>query len=227
MVLRPDEAANQREIERDRNLRGAVGKGIKTAVGIGSTIAGGGLASRILPFINEYIPTDLAIKGISKVSPKTGEFLKRGMEMGLDPKEGMDFIKKHITPENQSEMKSQSPKEDRNIIQQYSPGLYQYLEGLIKNGATPTEAAVKAKRFLDKKHQDIIKKMEKDHKNPFTSIVESIFGGGQSNVNPDLHEGQQQQSAQQGQQSQGLDPAVAQLLQQGQQILSKFRGNRG
>lgn len=197
MVMRSDESANEAEIERDQNFRGNVGKGVKAASGLASAGVGGALAAKIMPFLNQYIPAGLAMKGINKVSPKLGAFLQKGQDMGMDVQDGLDFLKEQI-----GASQKETPKEDRNLIEQYDPNLFIYVRDLIKNGSSPIDAAAKAKKFLDKKQQDVISKMEKDHKTDWGSIVQSVFGG----------EGTGNQ--QQGQQ-QPLPPQGAQPQQQG------------
>ena len=85
--MRPDERAASSTIEREENSKRNIGRGIKTVASLGLAATGAGLSSRIIPFLSEHIPTDLAIKGISKVSPKVGEFLQKGMSKGLNVKE--------------------------------------------------------------------------------------------------------------------------------------------
>ncbi len=193
MVLRSDERANEAEVERDRNFRGNVRKGVSSAASLAGGAASGALAAKVMPFINQYIPAGLAMKGISKVSPKLGAFLQKGHEMGMDVEEGLTFIKDKLGGNKQ-----EPAKQNGNIIEQYSPNLFQYMKDLIGKGGSPIEAAAKARKFLDKKEQDIISKMEKDHKTDWSSIVESVFGG-QGMAQPQPQQGQQQQPGPQGQ----------------------------
>lgn len=98
MILRADELANKGEIERDRGVRENMKKGLSTVAGLAASQVASPLASKILPLLSEYIPPALAMKGIEKISPKLGSFLKKGQEMGLDVQEGMNFIKNKIQP---------------------------------------------------------------------------------------------------------------------------------
>src|SRR6266478_2673500 len=115
MVLRPDEEANIKETERDKRFRSTLSSIGKTGVGLATGLGATSLSSRLLPFLSEHIPLDLAMKGINKLSPKLGKFLKEGQSMGLDVKKGLDFIKEKV-----------GPKEKRNIIEQYSPELHNF-----------------------------------------------------------------------------------------------------
>lgn len=197
-MLRPDERAANAEIERDRNLKSNLSGLAKTAVGIGAAGIGGALSSRIAPFLNEYITPELAVKGISKISPKLGNFLKQGQEMGLDVKEGINFLKDKLD----------KPKDSRNIIQQYSDELYSFLDQNIKNGKRIIEAVIAAE--MNPKFKKIVNQIELDHITPFTKIAQSIFKE---------NEGQKKDSSnEQNQRKQGI---VNQVLQQSQQMQSQ------
>jgi hypothetical protein len=191
MVLRSDEIANEAEIERDQKFRNNVGKGIATASTLVGAGMSAGLGNKIAPFLSKYIPADLAIKGISKVSPSTGDFLKRGQKMGLNVEEGLSFLKEKLS----SSEKQQQAKENRNIIEQYSPELHQFIEGEIKNGRNALQAGAIAQQ--DKKYMSAIDKITKDHKTPWSSILEMVYGGNQSSQ-PQMN---QNQSTGQGQQA--------------------------
>src|SRR5882757_5779361 len=132
--LRPDEQATNSEIDssrrRDDRLKGGLKTAAKTAIGIGAPAfaAYKGLGSKILPFLNEYIPVDLAMKGISKLSPELGNFLKRGMKDGLNVKDGLNYIKENLSQSNEP------AKDKRNIIEQEAPELHQFVMDQIKQG---------------------------------------------------------------------------------------------
>lgn len=171
--LRPDQEAAEAEKSRAAGRNELYKKGAQTALAIGSTAAGGlALSSRIAPFLSKYINPEMALKGISKLSPSTGEFLRNGLEKGLTLQSGLDFLK-----DNFSKEKEQKAPDQRNILEQYSPELSQFIQGHIQNGRSPIEAGALAQ--LDPKFKSIIEKMSKDNKTPFSSILESIFGGGQ------------------------------------------------
>lgn len=241
--LRPDERAAQTDIERSKKQDERIKSGVKTAAGIASTVAGAGLASkfagpiasRVMPFINKYIPTDLAIKGISKVSPELGNLLKKGMNQGLDIKDGLEFIKNQI----------EGPaKQNGNIIEQYSPELHEFIANKVSAGHSPIAVANLAQK--DKKFADIIKKLAKDHKTDWASIVESIYGGGEYGgaVNPkeealkkfkehQKKKGLVEQEIERFQQGYGQQPQQGQAQQPGKgqealmAILQKLQQSRG
>ncbi len=198
-MMRPDERANQEEIEREQRLRRGVGAASQGAAGLGTAAFGAGMASRILPFINEFIPADLAIKGISKISPSIGSFLKEGQKAGLDIEKGLQFVKDKLTPTGQ----------EKNIIQQYSPELYQFIQDEINQGRSPLEAGALA--TLGKKgmpdFRKVISKMVKDHKTTWSGILQTVFEGGKATPSSQQTQQQPQQQQQQpsGQPSGGQD----------------------
>lgn len=248
--LRPDEISSQSNIRRS-NERDKLPKKIgKTAVGLGAAAIGGGalagLSSRVLPFLNEYIPTELAIKGINKIAPKLGAFLQQGMQSGLNVKDGLKYIKDNLINEKLPEMASsdeeagfeqppqkkqslvQGLQEDldkqygqqkqpnqKNIIQQYSPELFQFIQDQINSGRPVLEAGALAQQ--SKKYRHLIKKIEEDHKTPFSSILQVSFGEG---LYPSGNKNQSQQGQQQpGKYQQGLMQSMDKLAQ----VLGKGR----
>jgi hypothetical protein len=215
--MRPDEKTAEKRGERAREFEGGLKRAGKAALGIATTAAGVGLSSKIMPFLNEYIPTDLAIKGISKISPKLGDFLNKGMEQGLNVKEGLDFIKERM---GKSQEQNKSP-DKRSIIEQYSPELNQFLQAEIQKGRQPLEAGALAE--TSGKFKKAIGDMVKDHKAPFSSILESVFGSAQQpKAGPQGQQpGQDQQQPQQaGQGQQALMASMDKL----QKILSMRKG---
>ncbi len=207
MVLRPDEEAMQSNIEREKRFSENVKSGASTALSLGGTALGAAGFTKVLPFLSEYLTPSLAMKGISKVSPKLGDFLKRGTEAGLDLKEGLQFIKDKISSSRENQ------PEQENIIKKYSQTLFDHISGLIDKGTSPAEAASMTLKALPNE-KEAIKKMEKDYKTDWFNIVESIFGRGEKAQAP-----QQMQQAQQPQQ-------MAQQMQQPQQDQAQGNWNQ-
>lgn len=206
MVLRSDEIANQSEIERDGRFRSNLGKGVSAVASAAVGAASPAIASRVMPFLNQYIPATLAMKGISKVSPKLGAFLQRGQDMGLDLEEGLSFIKDNFS---KSETKSKADLQGSNLIDQYDPELTTYLKEKIRKGMPLLEAGKKA--LGHDRFKKAVDKMTKEHKAPWESILEAVFG---STANQQTSQQPTQQIAQP--QTQNL-PQVAQQNQVAQQ----------
>jgi len=228
--LRPDEMTSESEIKRSKGRDELIKGGLKTVAGIASTAIG----ARILPFLNEHIPKDLAIKGISKISPDLGNFLKKGMEKGLDLKEGFQFVKDQIQPKKEEEQKqTEQPKENRNIIQQYDPELHEYITNRIRMGDSPVQAGIKA--LGHERFKQAIIKIEKDHRTKISKILQSIYGGdiaGEASLPAQSQEQsqpqkqpqqEQQQQTQQGQPSQA-NQALMQALQAAKQARQQRQG---
>jgi hypothetical protein len=188
-------------------------KGTSAALALTGTTA---IASRIAPFLSKYIPQDLAMKGLSKISPRIGNFLSNSLANGYS----FDDVKNFIG--NKIEKKQEPIKDNRNIIEQYSPELNQFIKDQMQKGQSPLGAGAIAQN--SKKFSDIIKKMMKDHKTPWSDIIQSIFGNGQTVQSNQMPSQEPEQQPQQQNQS-GVDPELSQLLQQGNAILQRFRGS--
>lgn len=181
----------------------------KSAISTGATIAGAAtgaaafapILAKAAPFLSQYIPENLAIKGLSKISPKLGKFVNDSLKNGFDFNEVKDFIGEQITESQKS------AKENRNIIELASPELHEHLKQEIAKGRTPIEAAAIAQH--DKRFADTIKKLTKEHKTNWSSIIQSIFGTGerggalQSSDQNQAPQPPNQPSPQQAQQPQG------------------------
>lgn len=137
--------------------------GAKVLGGIGTKIG-----ERVKTFLNDYIPQDLAIKGLSKIDPRLGKFVKKAMDEGYDFDELKNFIKE------KTEEKQPLPKENRNIIEQYSPELHQFIHEQVQRGRSALQAGAAAQGMS--KFSEIIKKLTKDHKLPWSNILESVYG---------------------------------------------------
>ncbi len=170
MVLRPDEKAAIAEVELDKRFRDKASSLGKAGVAAASA----SIAPKILPFLSEFLPVDLAIKGISKISPQLGDFFKRGQKAGLDLKEGLDYVRKDY------ETHTKQGKDGRNLIEQYSPELHQFIDQQIRQGKKPLEAGALA--LLDAKGQKdfkkVIQKITKDHNANWSNILEMVYGEG-------------------------------------------------
>lgn len=174
-MMRPDEQANAAEVKRDQRMRQNVSKGIGAGIGAASAAFG----ARALPFLSEYIPTDLAMKGLQRVAPKVADFLRKGQSAGLDIKQGMDFIKSKLSP---TEEPAQSAQDNRNLIEKYSPELHQFITDKIKSGQSHLGAGALAE--LEKKggkdFRSIIEKIKKDTKSTWAEVLDSVYGGAQA-----------------------------------------------
>jgi hypothetical protein len=194
--MQPYQAASD-AIKRQKDEPGELLK--KAAVAGAGLAAAGPLAARILPLLSEFIPAGLAAKGLSKVDPRLGKFIQGATDNGYPIGEAIGYLKDKFSGASE---KQEPAKENRNILEQYSPELYQLILGLVQNGQSPIAAATAAAK--SGKYSKEIAQIQKDHKTGLGAIVQSIFGGGQ------MAQQQQskaavypQQSQQQQQQAQG------------------------
>ena len=211
----PYQEAGQRikeQGERPARVLGSVASMGLQAAGIsGAASAGASLMKRALPFLSKYIPQELAIKGLNKLDPRFGKFIKNAMDEGHDFEEVKNFIEEKGTSELEEQEKS---KEHRNIIEQYSPELFQSLKDQIQRGRTPLEAASHA--LHDPNFSKIIKKIQTDHKTSFATILKNIFREEEAGL---AQQGRQQAQPQQSQSGQGQQALLA--------ILQKIQQSRG
>lgn len=207
MTFRPDEMASIAEQERNRKFDTNIKSGVKTAANLGLTAAGLGLTSRLMPFLNEHIPVDLAVKGISKLSPKLGEFLQKGASMGLNVEEGLQFIKDKLQPPKEEAEKDNKPQQ-LNELGQFSPELQTYIEQQIQGGKSPDHAAALA--MNQPEFSDLTTGIQKKVNMPFTKFVR------------ELYEGKAVQKPQQ--QAEGQQVQISPKLQASLQKLGKFLG---
>lgn len=147
---------------------------LKTGV---SLAAGAGIVNKIAPFLSKFLPENLAIKGLNKLDSRFGKFINNCLKNGYNFDEVRDFIGDKVSEEEEP------AKQNGNIIQQYSPELNQFMDQEIKKGRKPIEAGAIAQN--DKRFSNIIEKLSKDHKTPWSSIIESIFGKGDTGMSRD------------------------------------------
>jgi hypothetical protein len=189
-------------------------RAIKTvgSVGAGAALGGGLIVSKILPFLNRHIPTDLFLKGISKVDPRFGKFVTSALDSGSSVDEIKDFIRSKAMGEESPEVAEQSTEpEKKNIIAQYSDKLHQFLQNLIREGKSPVEAGAIAS--VQPEFKEVIKKMSKDHKATWNDILINTFGPGEKAQAQPQQEQTQQLQPQQGNSDQALLAAMQKILQ--------------
>jgi hypothetical protein len=61
------------------------------------------MITKILPFLNDLIPTALAFKGLSKLNPKIGKYLSAATAAGYGAKEALGYLKEQLGGEEQEQ----------------------------------------------------------------------------------------------------------------------------
>lgn len=171
---------------------------IRNALSATAALAGGGaIIKKIVPFLNDYIPADMAVKGLSKVSPFLSKFVNGAQNNGYSSDQIIDFMRNKVEdkPESQNESPQNQPaQEDRNIIQQYDPELHEYISQNIKKGMSPVQAGQKA--LSHERFQKAIKQIEKDHKTKISQILQSIYGSQDMGQSANIPQAEQEQAIQ-------------------------------
>lgn len=149
-----------------------------TALGGGIAAAGSKALNKLIPavgaLINNYVPENLSRAGLTKIDPRFGKFIQGALDEGYTYDELREFIGDKI---EKSEV-YRSSKENKNIIEQYSPELHSFISEEIKKGRPTLQAGALAQ--LNDKFKKVIKKIEEDHKTSFSAILQSSYGEGTS-----------------------------------------------
>jgi flagellar biosynthesis GTPase FlhF len=85
------EKANRTEVEQSHLGKKVAG----TALAIGAT------AASLLPLLSTHIPVDLAVKGLSKLSPRLGGFFTGIFGAGYSANEGLDYLRQQVDPDDE------------------------------------------------------------------------------------------------------------------------------
>lgn len=166
-------------------------KNTASAAVAGAPILASGAIGRIIPLLSNLVPDNLSIKGLGKVDPRLGKVADKALENGYEASDVKEFIG------NKIEQSQQPAQKNRNIIEQESTELHQFIDQEIKGGRKPIEAGAIAQN--DKRFSSIIQKLMKAHKIPWSQIIESVYGAEET-----AQPANQQQSQQPGQGQQAL-----------------------
>lgn len=188
-------------------IRSGEEKPLNLLKNVGLTALGGGAASlgskainRLIPavgaLINQYVPENISREGLGRIDPRFNDFIQGAIDQGYSYEDLRNYIGEKI------EKSEEQPKQKLNLIEQESPELHQYLDQEIRNGRRPIEAAAIAQH--DKRFANIIQKLTKTHKTPWSQIIESIYGTGET-----AQPTQQTQQPQQGQPGAGQQALMA------------------
>ncbi len=204
--LRPDEQVTESEIEKSKTRDSRTKSVLSTAANAATGIVGGSMALKVLPFLSEYIPLEIAKKGIDKIAPKIGKFLDHGISQGLSLQSGLDYLKSEFIPE---EGKEKRKEKKANEIGQVSQDLQDFIEQQVQAGKSPDHAAATA--MIKPEFMEVTQQIEKQTGKPFPTSIRELYEGkavnqGQSKAalqgQPDQMQGQPQQMEQQSQQRQ-------------------------
>ena len=166
--------------------------------------------SQMMPLLSQYVPPLLALKGLSKLNSGISSFIKAASNSGQQPEQIVDFIRNKVSP-------SQEQKPQGNVIEQYSPELFQFLKSQIDSGRDVMQAGALAQN--ENRFASVIQKMSKDHKANWSSILQTVFGGPANASQQEQNVGQEAAISQ----SQGPGPGQQALMQ----VLKKINQRMG
>jgi len=200
--------ATRRSGEGVTKLAKYAGAGVASAAGgkLASVLAG-----RVGALLSPYISEGMFSKGLEKIDPRFGKFIKGALKEGYDIDEIKDFIGEKVKKTQAAEQ----PQEKGNIVAQYSPELHQFILDQIQQGRSPVEAGALAQ--LESKgakgFKSVIDKITKDHKAPWSAILQTVYGQGQE-AQPQTNNQAPGDAPAQGGQGQQALMAILQKLQQ-------------
>lgn len=215
--MQPYQEATEETLRQSSEPGNILKSGAKIGATLFGASTVGALSKKILPFLNKLVPANLAVKGLKNVDPRFGKFVDYMVADGYTIDEARDFIgdkfskdedissedkRKVALKEFTQRMKKKPSMRDelqeqfqnqygsqRNILEQYSPELFQFVNSQIQNGSSPLQAATEAAK--SGKFSQAIKKIQDDHKTGWGNIVQQIFGGGKEAIkNPSQQQGQ-------------------------------------
>lgn len=186
----------------------------KSAAYLGGAVLGSGaILGRIAPLLSKFVPWQTAAKGLSKVDNRLGKFISSAEKMGYSADEIRNFMGEKIEEKKGSN--------DKNIIKQYSPELHEYIAKEIGKGRSPLEAGALAS--TQDSFKKIIKKLSEDHKAPFASIIETVYGTSQKPQQSELSRAALTEQFNQGQPQGEGKSALLNTMQEITQALSRMR----
>lgn len=178
---------------------------LKTGASYAGAYLGAPLAARALPLLSKLIPENLMIKGLGLIDPRLSKYFKQGKAGGFTSDELRDFAKEEL----EKEAKAPQPEAESNPIKKYSPELDTFIRQSIASGKSPFQAGALAR--LQKGFSPIIEKMTQELKAPFSSILDTVYGG-------------EKKGGAQAEQNQSAKMGLAELSSQILAELSKMRG---
>jgi len=113
-MMRPQKQASQKEVEQSYEPKKLLGQAASLAGGV----AGGSALARFIPLLSNLIPSSLAVKGLSKISPRLGNFFAGITSTGNTIDDGLDYLRKQAGLKDEED-------EDEKLSQGYQGQLDQ------------------------------------------------------------------------------------------------------
>jgi len=106
--------AIKKNSETSKNLiKGAANLGIGLATGGVAAVGANAILGKIIPFLSQYIPAGIALKGIAKVSPNLSKFINLSLQSDNSEADVVNFIREKVSPkqEEEEEMEQAQPQQ--------------------------------------------------------------------------------------------------------------------
>jgi hypothetical protein len=110
-MMRAKERAAESVVHQSKMPARALGAAASTLGSFASVGLGSALLSRAIPFLNRSIPTELAVKGLSKIDPRLGKFFTGIFGSGYTVDEGLDYLRNEINPEEKQEVQQEQTEQ--------------------------------------------------------------------------------------------------------------------
>lgn len=229
------------------------GRQVRGALGIAGTF--GGLAatrlfSKALPLLNQYLPASLAIKGLSKIDRRLGNFARNAVSEGYTQDEAVDFMRneandtiKQSSQKITQEFVDSDPGLDPEIAFLKRRKLLPRIGTMLKAGKSRGSIVSFLKKKLPMLAQEQLRFMGAEENlsidEKLNQILDKVLSGGrpqeqtQQQQQPDQNQLMQMAQQMQGQQQQQPGQQAPQQQQggPGQQalmaILQKIQQSRG
>lgn len=199
--MQPYQAASKRIIEQGSERENLA----ESAIGTAASIAGGSaIYGRIAPFLSKYIPTDLAVKGITKINPTLGKFVGGAIANGTNFEDVANFVKDKFG--NKEEGKGTSPLDE---LEQISPRITGWIKKALEVGKGPDQL-LQVLANLPPDLQQEARKVEGQVGMPLADYIAGLFGSQPEQSKAALQPSQPQQGGQPQQQAQ--EPSSQQMM---------------
>lgn len=208
---RADESVRSKE-DAPLNLLKNAGLGVLAG---GAATIGAKATSKLVPaigaMINRYVPDKVMEAGLNKIDPRFGTMISSALNSGYSLDEIREFLGQKL-----DESKEQEPaKQEKNLIERYSPELHSFMLDQIKQGRNAYQAGAIASK--EKKFADVIKKLQEENKLSWADIIDQIYGEALPKGKPNMMQQESERFEQQyGQQQAPQMQAGQQPAQQGQ-----------
>lgn len=219
----PYQQASEALSKRGENL-GSTAKNLATmAFSAGGLGAGSKLLTKMIPYVTGALASPDAIKGLSKLDPRIASFIKQAMSKGKNEDEILGFIGDKV---DEAIPEAKEAQRKSNLPYDISEKLDEFLKDWVTRGFDPWEVFQGAENGVVGQDVKKVLRFAQKEKINLADTLRGLYGVKKDEALPESQATLQPQQEQQ-QQAGGMDPGLAQILQQGQMLLQNFKGKNG